>query len=272
MIDMTLLKAVLAVPTQTHREARMIIWLTQYFQKKGYDWEVDPRGNVYVTKGKLINGERYPCVAAHTDSVHVPQRVEIVERNGKIIALDEDKHQCGLGGDDKAGIFEALEVIEANTVMKGAFFVSEECGCEGSRECNEDWFVNVGYVMEFDSPCDDILTYTCQGVQLFPDEGEFIDIALPIFKQFGATNWQHHPYTDACVLKRKFDFPCLNLPAGYFRMHSPQEYVLPKAVENAVNMGNALVTGLGRRHYKYEASERERHNPALPVIHLKCHG
>jgi len=272
MIDMKLLKTVLSVPTQTHREALMIHWLTTYFRNKGYDYELDPRGTVYVTKGKLTDGERYPCVAAHTDSVHAPDRIEVAERGSKIIALDGDKRQCGLGGDDKAGIYEALEVIESNPIIKGAFFPSEEVGCEGSRECNEDWFVNVGWLMEFDSPCDDILTYTCQGVQLFPDEGPFIDIALPIFKKFGATNWQHHPYTDVAVLKRKFDFPCLNLPAAYFRMHSPQEYVVPAAVENAVKMGNALVAGLGLMHYKYKAKDAATQHPAIPVIPLRCHG
>jgi hypothetical protein len=53
---------------------------------------------------------------------------------------------------------------------------------------------------------------------------------LPIRKAHGVTDWQHHPHTDAGVLKCKFDFPCLNLPAGYFCVHNDEEYVLLTAV------------------------------------------
>lgn len=273
MINTALLKEVLAVPTKSRLEAKMIAWLVRYFDKKNIPCYVDPTGNVYVTKGKIVNGERYPCVGAHTDSVHTPRTVEVVERNGRLIALDANKRQCGLGGDDKAGIYEALELIEHNDVIKGAFFVAEEIGCQGSREADDTFFEDVGYFMQFDSPCDDILTYTCDGTQLFPDTGAFIDLALPIFKKYGATNWQHHPFTDVSIIKRNYDFVCLNLPAGYFHMHSHQEYVLLKAVENAVNMGQALIDALGCRHFEYHDDPRgPEGSPALKVTYLHCHG
>jgi len=217
-----------------------------------------------------------PCLAAHMDTVHSPELVRIEKKNNRLIAIGQDEHQTGLGGDDKAGIYVCLELLNRLSGLKAAFFVAEEIGCQGSRVCDEQFFNDVGYVMEWDSPCDDIMTYTCDGTQLFPDEGEFHDTMLPIVKRFGVINWQHHPYTDVSVLRRKFDFPCLNLPPGYFRMHSAHEYVSVPAVENALNLGAMLIQELGHRYYLYEASvERDYGHagrPALPVSGLKTHG
>jgi putative aminopeptidase FrvX len=263
----------LAVPTKTWREERLIKWLIAYFKTKGWEWYEDKSHNLYVTKGTLVNGERYPCVAAHTDSVHEHEKVTIEEDGDRLIAISELGDQTGLGGDDKSGVYICLELLERLPVLKAAFFVCEEIGCVGSRACDPTFFHNVGYLMEFDSPCDDILTYTCDGTQLFPDSGRFHDILLPIVKAHGVTNWQHHPYTDVSVLKRKFGFPCLNLPAGYFRMHSTSEYVVVSAVSNGIKLGLNLIQAFGLEQYRYEAPERyTTSRPALPVTGLMCHG
>ena len=271
MTNLPLLREVLAVPTKSRLEAKMIAWLVRYFDARHIRCEVDAIGNVYVTKGV---SKSYPCVCAHTDSVHDPRQVRIVQKDDRLVAVDGDMRQCGLGGDDKSGIFICLELIERFSVLKAAFFVSEEIGCVGSRSCDEDFFADVGYVMEFDSPCDTIMTYCCDGTQLFPDEGTFADIMTPIVIARGVNHWQNHPFTDVSVLKRKFDFPCLNLPAGYFRMHSSDEYVSIKAVENAIELGSELREALGTQSYTFKTKHPHRDNgkPRLPVTGLITHG
>lgn len=267
-----LLKELLRVPTVTGNETLMVDWLLDYFKAR-HDCVAkrDSVGNVYVTKGVA---KTYPCVCAHTDTVHQPTNVLIHEEGDKLFATDWTEHQVGCGGDDKTGIYICLQMLEQLSTLKAAFFVSEENGCNGSRRCDEPWFLDVGYVMEFDSPCDDILTFTCDGTQLFPVQGPFFDAAFPQFEKFGAMNWQHHPYTDVSILKRKFDFPCLNLPAGYFRMHSPHEYVQMSVVDNSLQLGLALAASLGQQRYLFKAvngnGNGEIKTP-VPVSYLKTH-
>jgi di/tripeptidase len=267
-IDLDLLKNILAVPTQSRREMLMLQWLSRYFEDRGYPFYFDPSGNLYVTKGRPARNSYYPCVMAHTDSVHDPIPVQIAEDQGKLIAVDGDLRQCGLGGDDKAGIFICLSLLERLPALKAAFFVSEEIGCVGSRECDPAFFDDVGYAIEFDSPCDSIMSYSCDGTRLFPDQGKFADIMVPLVLAHGVDQWQHHPYTDISIIARKFGFSCLNLPAGYFRMHTREEYVVISAVRNSVALGQKLIQALGHKYYRLDTREGL---PFMPVTGLACH-
>ena len=269
--SLCLLKQVLAIPTKSRLEAKMIAWLMGHFHQRGVQCAVDPSGNVYVTKGRLNQGY-YPCVIAHTDSVHDPEPITIAQHGDKLIALDLDRRQTGLGGDDKAGIFICLQLLEQFTTIKAAYFVSEEIGCVGANACDPTFFQDVGYALEFDSPCQDITSYLCQGVQLFPDSGPFADQFVPLLSAHGVNRWQNHPFTDACVIKRRFPFPCPNLPAGYFRMHSRQEYVRVSAVANSLALGSRLITALGPERYEFIHDPNRPSNPAFPVTELRTHG
>lgn len=273
-MNLGLLKEILAIPTYSRAESTMVAWLAVYLTKEGYACQVDPHGNVYVTKGVA---QYYPCLVAHTDSAHFPEQVTIEQHGDELVATDQDAFQTGLGGDDKSGIFICLELLAKFPAVKAAFFVSEEIGCLGSKAAvssqrGQEFFSDVGYVMEFDSPCDTILSYSCDGVQLFPDTGEFFDIFWPILRDHGVVKWQRHPYTDVAVLKRTFDFACLNLPAGYFRMHTKEEYVSIKAVENAISFGSALLTALGCNHYLYRYRDTAVSAPIVKVTGLVTHG
>ena len=76
--------------------------------------------NIYVTKGKA---DVYPCVVAHTDTVHDFVKGYCVRRIGNnFYAMDSTKmEQVGVGGDDKVGIWAALECIEKFDNIKAAF-------------------------------------------------------------------------------------------------------------------------------------------------------
>jgi di/tripeptidase len=163
--------------------------------------------------------------------------------------LDEHNDQCGIGGDDKAGVFVCLELLLALPVLKAAFFVDEEIGCLGSRQADPMFFEDVGYCIEFDSPNNDILSFSCDGVQLCDESGAFLKAAEPILTEFGAVKWQYHPFTDVAQVRRKFKIECLNLPCGYYNMHSNDEYVVVKDTERAVDLGKALIESLGLRRY-----------------------
>lgn len=272
MTNTVLLKQVLAVPTQSGQEDQLIMFLLRHFQGKGFRFHVDQKLNIYVTKGHIVEGEAYPCFAAHTDSVHPVQPVTIVRAGDKLTAQDSQGQPCGLGGDDKAGVFICLEMLEKFPVCKAVFFVEEEIGYRGSQASDPKWFEDVGYFIEFDSPCATIMTYRCCGLQLFPDDGPFSEALVPRAKKYGMTRWQNHPYTDVLPIKERSDFPCLNLPAGYYKMHSSEEYVLITAVANTISMTIDLVRALGHKRYVFPNDARRKSRPAFEVTALDCSG
>jgi hypothetical protein len=266
-----LLKELLRIPSHVREENLLTDWLMAYFNSR-HDCAVrrDKMGNVYVTKGIQ---PPYPCVCAHLDTVHPLTNYLIQEEGDTLYAVDWTEQRVGCGGDDKAGVYLCLRMLDRYPSLKAAFFVQEEIGCQGSRAADPQFFTDVGYVIEFDSPCDDILSFTCDGVRLFPLEGPFYEAVYPQLQKFGVLNWQHHPYTDVSILKRRFPFPCLNLPAGYFRMHSSLEYVQMAAVENTEQLAVSLIDALGCCVYSFRVIENGAADHKSPVLvtYLKTH-
>jgi di/tripeptidase len=264
--DLDLLKEVLSVKTKTYREGLMVEYLTNYFTEKGYPFYLDHKNNVYVTKGEA---EVFPCVIAHTDTVHNIKPMFVVERMGRrgptyghlpfndtedrlfLTGVDERGRPSGIGGDDKCGVYTCLRLLEVFDNLKAAFFVSEETGCHGSREADPNFFNNVGYTIQFDAPGNALVTEVCSFVRLFDRNSRFFEIVDATLGQFGEYDYQSHPYTDISQIKKKFDHACLNLSCGYYNMHSDTEYVDVEDVENTVTVGTALINNLGYQKYDY---------------------
>ena len=252
-----LLKELLAVPTCTNEENAVVEFLVRHAAERGYRCAVDAANNVFMSKGELKEGEYFPLVCAHTDSVHKRIPVVIKEVQGEVWAVDrETGARVGCGGDDKCGVFICLELLERQERLKAAFFVGEECFCIGSRAAGPEFFSDVGYCMEFDSPQGDIISFSSNGLQLFDPEGDFAKVAIPVMDAYGANKWQDHPYTDIAILKHRFDFTCVNLPAGYYNMHSRNEYVKLDEVQNAVNLGGSMLDALGFTKYPWGPARR----------------
>jgi len=252
MRDITILRELLETPTYSGQEARMINYLVNYCTGCGYDSQVDSAGNVLIIKGKPPVDGFYPLVCAHTDTVHPPgPPVTVMERRGNLLGYADDLGgvRAGMGGDDKAGIFVCLELLRTQPCLKVALFTSEEIGCLGSKSAEDFFFQDVGYAIEFDSPHNDIVSFSCDGQELFDDKGQFIRRAELLLETHGTTKWQRHPYTDVAVLRRRFGFECLNLPCGYFAMHSEHDFVNLAGVENAIELGTKLLTVLGCQRY-----------------------
>jgi hypothetical protein len=258
------LKEVLKIQSKSKQEERMIAYLANIFEEKGYEYSIDKWGNVYVTKGST---EWFPCFVAHTDTVHEINDNMIVietkdEHTGTILTgMDsEDGKPSGIGGDDKCGVFLALEMLDTLDNVKAAFFVSEEIGCLGSKQADRDFFADVGYAIQYDSPEGDSMSYTLMGDTLFGEDTEFGEKVGNLILEHGIDKWERHPFTDIWPLMEKFNFSCLNLAAGYYRMHTASEYVIVEDVQNAFELGIKIVESLGE----------ERHNRPNAIV--KKHG
>jgi putative aminopeptidase FrvX len=268
-----LLRKLLAVQSLYSREEQMVQFLTQHCRSEGCAVSVDSMNNVYVTKG---NAAYYPTVAAHIDTVQpIRDNVRIaytLDKYGSQETLvgyhlngDGEERQVGIGADCKTGVFVCLELLRAFPAIKIAFMAAEEIGCQGARKSDPMWFKDVGYVLEFDCPSKNLMSYTSAGVRLFDNNGAFIKTALPTLQKYGV-KWQNHPYTDVSVLRPKHRMSCLNLASGYYRWHADSEYVYLPDVKNAIVMAKELIAALGENYYPFENQDAE---PLVPVSRLE---
>ena len=263
--DLLFLKEVLSVPTVTYREEFMIRFILDWLEENKIENYVDEHGNIYATKkiSEVDNDFYYPCVVSHTDTVHsirhmIIQEEQLPNAQGELKlslkAYDVDGSPTGIGGDDKAGVFACLKLLSELPYLKAAFFVSEETGCHGSRNCDIKFFDNVGYAIQFDAPENWMVTETCSGQVMFDRNSEFFkscDEVLTENMHKDYIDYMVHPYTDVYALRSKFDFSCINFSIGYYDYHSPDEYVVVEDVFNGIKMGKLMIEKLGYKlHFK----------------------
>lgn len=271
--DLSLLKKVLSIPTHTHQEDLMVDFLCEWFRENDIEYSVDEYMNVYAIKqtGELPDNFYFPCVIAHTDTVHLIEPIEVREemrpnahKEMKLAlkAYNDKGAPTGIGGDDKCGVFACLELLKEMDNLKAAFFVAEETGCHGSRMADERFFENVGYVIQFDAPENWMITETCFGAKLFDRDGEFFDKCNQVLTENMNDKMRYmvHPYTDVYALKTKFDFSCINFSIGYYNYHTRHEYVIVEDTFNGIEMGKKMIELLGYKKYRKSLEKSERFN------------
>lgn len=251
------LKGILQVPSYTRKEHKMITHICNILSKMDVSYYLDEHYNIYVTKGELSEGEYYPCIVAHTDTVHNTfETIEIVELllpdyNGNYKkayqGFNKEGGRVGIGGDDKCGIYAAIRMLTHLPKIKAAFFVSEENGCWGSRYADPKFFENIGYTIQYDSPEGNTVSKSLMGEPLYDTKSKFGKTAERLLEKYVGydVEYCHHPYTDVYCIKTQFNIECINLPAAYYLYHTKNEYVIVEELINNVKMGVKLIQKLG---------------------------
>jgi hypothetical protein len=118
-------------------------------------------------------------------------------------------------------------------------------------KADEEFFSNVGYVIEFDAPENWMVTQFCFGQELFERDSEFFSVCDSILTESTNNRQQYmvHPYTDVWALRQKFDFMCINFSIGYYDYHTQNEYVVLEDVFTGIEMGKQMVERLGNNLY-----------------------
>ena len=255
---------ILSIPSYYGMEFLVQDYLIKHGNDKGYKVHQDEKGNVYFEKGNVKAEEHFPCVCAHTDTVF-EEHVELIQeglnkdvkfgkkktnKNHLFAYLPGTDTRTGLGGDDLAGVSICLEMMESFPTIKAAFFVEEEFGCHGSAECDDNFFENVAYAIQFDGPTGNWYTKTLSGVKMYNDE--FHQQVKPLLEKHNVTNYSDDPYTDILNLKEKYDFACCNLPSGYHNWHTKDEYVNVDHVEKGIKLGKSFINKLGLKKQVYD--------------------
>ena len=251
-LDVKELYETMQVPSCSRYEFRMAAFVMMWARKNGIDYEFDKKGNVYLTKGKLAEGEFYPCVTAHMDTVQDKAKPYALA-GAKSTTSDEVRHEIfidgqGIGADDKLGVYISLQLMKKFDKIKAVFFVEEEVGMMGSKELVKDFFKDVAYVIGWDSP--DIIrgAWNCSGTQLFSKD--FYENHLrDIIKDWGfkGSDLHREPFTDVIQIREKTGITCMNFGNGGYQAHSSTEYLVIEHVDHAVGMGEDIIRRLGNK-------------------------
>ena len=209
-LDKKFVYELMSVPTVSSEEYRMVTFIILWARRNKIHYEFDEYGNIYLTKGTVNEGEYYPCVTAHLDSVQ--NKHKLYAQAGQPLDVKtritvSKKHEIyvdgmGIGGDDKAGVLIGLSMFNHCEQLKAAFFLEEEIGCKGSKQLNKEWFKNVGYVIGYDSPDLNRAAWACSGVKLF--SADFFKTHMKdICAKHGLTKFFSEPFTDVKEIREQ---------------------------------------------------------------------
>lgn len=206
-----------------HNQENSLDTLYPYLQP--YNVEVDNNGCIYITKGECPEGQNYPCFAAHLDTVHRGDPKPVLLQDTYLISTNGN----GIGGDDKCGLVACLELLKALPYCKAVFFVEEESGAKGSRECDMNFFDDCRYVIEIDRRGSEDLIQQSGSTKLCDDE--FADTLEKYgFKRDRGT------FTDVNNLtNRGVSINTANVSSGYYNAHTGDEYVNLKELRRNIH-------------------------------------
>ena len=244
-----LLMDVLSIQTTSGNEFDMIAYIHKFCRENVPQAKVEIKdSNIYVTKG---HADTYPCIVAHTDTVHeIHKYYKVFDDDNCLFAFNsESGKQVGVGGDDKVGIWLALEMLMTRKNIKCVFFHSEEIGCVGSSQADMEWFKDVGYCLQGDRRGSTDFVNNISG-KLFSKA--FSKTIAPILK--------HHGYketsgaiTDVGQLAENGIGVCVaNMSCGYYDPHSDTEIVEFYDANNCLDMIENIVNELGCNKYEYQ--------------------
>jgi tripeptide aminopeptidase len=242
-----LLIDVLSVQTSSGQEDLMIEYIKDFVKNYVPEAQIVVKdNNVYVTKGIT---ETYPCVVAHTDTVHkIHKDFKVYDNNDILFAFSNDEYkQVGVGGDDKVGVWIALETLISFDNIKCAFFHSEEVGCVGSSQADMSWFQDVGYVFQSDRRGDSDFVNSIGGKTLFDDK--FSKRISTVIKHYGYKETSGAMTDVEQLVDNGLDVCVANMSSGYYNPHSDEEVVDVYAAENCLLMIESLIEELGCNRY-----------------------
>lgn len=228
---MKLLKTLLEIHSPSGNEMDMQDFIMEFCTNLGLKPKMDEYGNIFVTSGMA---DSYPCVVAHMDEVHEsrPEDWTLVAHEGTLFAVSfENGTMCGIGADDKNGIWVALKMLEKRSPMKAAFFVAEENGCIGSSNADLEFFKDCRFIVECDRRNAHDFISCASGVQIC--SAEFIADANPA--QFGYTEARGYSTDVLALTRHEVGISCCNLSCGYYHPHCDNEFTVFTELENCLH-------------------------------------
>jgi len=244
------LKDVMAVQTTSYNVKLMNKYIREFVKNIPDCKLYKNHGNLYVTRG---NADIYPCVVAHTDTVHDIHKEFYVQRHKDVLyAINGDYERVGIGGDDKVGVFVALEILRTTPNCKVAFFRDEEVGCVGSKVADMTFFKDVAFVLQCDRQGYADFVNEIFYETLFTDE--FSQAIAPLLDKYGKVE-SDGGMTDVWQLAENgLDVCCANMSCGYYDPHTDNEYIKINEVMATLSLVKEICESFGDK--KWEITDR----------------
>lgn len=186
--------------------------LEQELKEQGYE-TLPSKGFLYAP------GELPVLLVAHLDTVHAePVREICYSGDGAILMSPQ-----GIGGDDRAGVYMALQIIK-QARCHVLFCEDEETGGQGARKfANSRLHPKVNYIVEMDRRGhNDAVFYGC-------DNREFVDFVT----SFGF-NEEYGTFSDISVVAPSLGIAAVNISAGYYDEHRLHEHINLEHMEHNI--------------------------------------
>lgn len=187
--------------------------LVEELKRLGYKDIEAPNGFVYA-QGKIP-----VLLVAHLDTVHKKLvRTICYSRDGKIMMSPE-----GIGGDDRAGVYMILQIIQKHSCHV-LFCEDEEIGGHGARDfANSKIRPKANYIVEMDRRgSNDAVFYHCANP-------EFVDFVC----SFGFEE-AIGSFSDISVIAPRLGIAAVNISAGYYNEHQKHEFIDLKVLEHNI--------------------------------------
>lgn len=234
-----MLKEILSIQSESYNQWRMFAYIIrQVSVLKDTEYYVSD-GNIYITKG---HSDTYPCVVAHMDTVHdIVEDLTPIEIDGKITGFNRvTMEQVGIGGDDKVGVYIALQCLKLFDNIKVAFFCDEEVGCIGSYNADMVFFSDCRYVLQCDRRGNSDFIINGANVELSSEEFQW---AIEPYVTGHGYDFAYGSITDVVALKESGLNVCVaNMSCGYYNPHSDTEYVDIADVENCLSLVISIIS------------------------------
>lgn len=233
---------ILSIQSESYNQFRVFSYLIRELKKLGCDYYTY-NGCIYATKGQAA---QYPCIVSHMDTVHdIVEDLTVIEIGGNLTGFNKvTMEQTGIGGDDKVGIFIALQCLENFDNIKAVFFRDEEVGCEGSGLPDIEFFNDCNFILQCDRQGKKDFITNAGGAQL--SNKDFQNDISHILKRYGYA-CTTGMMTDVMALKEAGVLCAMaNMSCGYYNPHQNNEFVNILDVINCLNMVNEIITTLQR--------------------------
>ncbi len=241
-----------------NEDADMMEFIKEKSAEFGGKCTTDAYGNLYVTKGK---SELYSCIVAHTDTVHdIVEGYSIFESEDILFAFSSKKmEQVGIGGDDKSGIFMALNALKDLPNLKCFFARHEEIGCKGSKQADMSFFDDCNIVLQADRRGNSGFVTIAAGVELSSDEFQKDISDILKQRQYKTINGS---ITDVMTLKERGLAVCAaNIECGYYEPHSSREVVSISDSKDCYEMMVEIIERCKDKVYLHTYKPEVHYNP-----------
>jgi tripeptide aminopeptidase len=228
--------------------------------------EEDSVGNLYITKGEC---DLYPCIVAHQDiSQDVLDNVSIIQTSKYVFGFDnEEGKQCGLGFDDKCGIYFALHCLKTMDNIKVFFPVLEEWGCLGTADADMIFFEDCSFLIQLDrnSWANDV-SYHTNGVDVVSED--FMAKSGDILNKYNYA-YAHCNYTDVGELVKQGCGICaVNISNGSFNEHFEDEILSIPHFINAIAFGEELINTMRYKKWPHTAKKEITYSKSMKKGHF----